>query len=129
MVDRMVGRMAGWPTVIIILLSPAGTWAWAELGNRNLFLGQKNFIDKRKFESVQRGRLLKASIFVVQKAAAPKNGVEFCQRSIGVIRCSFIVSDVRRPATLLYFRPIRSFHWWVVGGWSTVSLVFSYVPR
>ena len=27
----MVGRMAVWPTVIIMLLSPAG--AWAELGN------------------------------------------------------------------------------------------------
>ena len=25
--------MAGWPTVIIMLLSPAGAWAWAELGN------------------------------------------------------------------------------------------------
>ena len=28
---------------------------------------------------------LKSSIFVVQKAAAPKNGVEFCQGSIGAI--------------------------------------------
>ena len=24
--------MAGWPTVIIMLLSPPGDWAWAELG-------------------------------------------------------------------------------------------------
>ena len=29
----MVGWMAGWPTVIIMLLSLAGAWAWAELGN------------------------------------------------------------------------------------------------
>ena len=28
---------------------------------------------------------LKSSIFVVQKAAAPKTGVEFCQASIGTI--------------------------------------------
>ena len=34
------------------------------------------------------GRLLKLSTFVVQKAATPKNGVEFCQKSIGVLRCS-----------------------------------------
>ena len=41
---------------------------------------------------------LKSPIFVVQKAAAPKNGVEFCQKSIGVIRCSQATScdDVRR---------------------------------
>ena len=32
------------------------------------------------------GRLLKSSIFVVQKAAAPKNWIEFCQGSIGPIR-------------------------------------------
>ena len=35
---------------------------------------------------------LKSSIFVVQKAAAPKNGVEFCQRSIGAIRHSLATS-------------------------------------
>ena len=29
---------------------------------------------------------LKWSIFVVQKSAAPKNVVEFCQRSIGAVR-------------------------------------------
>ena len=27
--------MAGWPTVIIMLLSPAGAWAWAELGKKH----------------------------------------------------------------------------------------------
>ena len=31
---------------------------------------------------------LKSSIFVVQKAAAPKTGVEFHQGSIGIIRSS-----------------------------------------
>ena len=31
---------------------------------------------------------LKLSFFVVQKAAAPKNGVEFCQGSNGTIRSS-----------------------------------------
>ena len=34
-------------------------------------------------ESVQLGRLLKSPIFVVQKAAASKNRVEFCLKSIG----------------------------------------------
>ena len=38
------------------------------------------------------GRLLKSSIFVVQKAAAPKNGEEFRQRSIGTIRISLATS-------------------------------------
>ena len=44
---------------------------------------------------------LKSSIFVVQKAAAPKNGVEFCQGFIGAIRSSLATSyDVwRRRAT------------------------------
>ena len=43
------------------------------------------------------GRLLKSSIFVVQKAAAPKTGVEFCQGSIGTIRSSLAMSyDVWR---------------------------------
>ena len=44
---------------------------------------------------------LKSSIFVVQKAAAPKTGVEFCQGSIGTIRSSLATSyDVwRRRAT------------------------------
>ena len=33
-------------------------------------------------------KALKSSIFVVQKAAASKNGVQFCQGSIGTIRNS-----------------------------------------
>ena len=41
--------------------------------------------------------VLKSPIFVVQKATAPKNGVEFCQGSIGTIRISLATSyDVWR---------------------------------
>ena len=36
--------------------------------------------------------VLKSSIFVVQKAAAPKTGVEFCQASIGTIRSRLAMS-------------------------------------
>ena len=36
--------------------------------------------------------VLKLSIFVVQRAAAPKNGVEFCQGSNGTIRSSLATS-------------------------------------
>ena len=43
---------------------------------------------KTQIESDQLGCLLKSPIFVEQKAAAPKNGVEFHQESIGVIRYS-----------------------------------------
>ena len=48
------------------------------------------------------GRLLKSTIFVVQKAAAPKNGVEFRQKSIFVIRYFLATSydDVRCRTTL-----------------------------
>ena len=35
---------------------------------------------------------LKSSIFIVQKAAAPKSGVEFRQDSIGTIRSSLATS-------------------------------------
>ena len=35
---------------------------------------------------------IKSSIFVVQKAAAPKNGVEFRQIPIGDIRCNLAMS-------------------------------------
>ena len=40
-------------------------------------------------------------IFVIQKAFTPKNGVEFRQRSIGVIRCSLPTSydNMRSRAT------------------------------
>ena len=36
---------------------------------------------------------LESSIFVVQKAAAPKNGVKLCQRPIGTIRSSLATSQ------------------------------------
>ena len=51
-------------------------------------------------ESARLGRLLKSPIFVVQKAAAPKNGVEFRHKSIGAIRSSLatLYDDVRRRA-------------------------------
>ena len=39
-------------------------------------------------KTVQLGRPLKSTIFVVQKAAAPKNVVEFCRISIGAVRLS-----------------------------------------
>ena len=62
--------------------------------------------------------VFKSSIFVVQKATAPKNGVEFRQGSIGTIRSSLATSyDVwrrrqfstnQRPRNYLtHFRPIR----------------------
>ena len=42
-------------------------------------------------------KALKSSIFVVQKAAAPKNGVEFRHGSNGIIRSSLATShDVLR---------------------------------
>ena len=57
---------------------------------------------------------LKMSIFVVQKATAPKSGVEFRQGSIGTIRGSLAMSyDVwRRRARQNY----AGVGW--VGGWS-----------
>ena len=48
---------------------------------------------------------LKSPIFVIQKAAAPKIGVEFRQGSNGTIRSSLATSHdvVRRRATSQYF--------------------------
>ena len=48
--------------------------------------------NKTKVERAQLGCLLKSSIFVVQKAATPKNGLEFCQWSIDALRCSLITT-------------------------------------
>ena len=42
---------------------------------------------------------LKSSIFIVQKAAAPKSGVEFCQGSSYVIRRLATLRDVARRRT------------------------------
>ena len=70
--------------------------------------------NKTKVESDQLGHLLKSTIFVVQRAAAPKNGVEFRQKSIGAIRCSVATSydDVRRCAMSVPFHQSE-----VRGGW------------
>ena len=56
------------------------------------------------------------AIFVVQKTAAPKNGVEFCQKSIGAIRCSAATScrDVSHHATFVSLLTNEKF--WCVGG-------------
>ena len=57
-------------------------------------------LTRTKVENDRLGCLLKSAIFVIQKAAAPKNGVEFRQRPIGDIRRSLATShDVwrRRP--------------------------------
>ena len=45
---------------------------------------------RTKVQNDQISQLLKSPIFVVQKAAAPKNGVEFRQKSIWAIRCSVV---------------------------------------
>ena len=41
-------------------------------------------LTRTKVEIDWHGYLLKSPIFVIQKAATPKNGVEFRQNSIGV---------------------------------------------
>ena len=48
---------------------------------------------------------LESSIFVVQKAAAPKNGVKLCQGFVGTTRCSLATSFGvwRRRATSTRF--------------------------
>ena len=42
-------------------------------------------------EEIDIKEILKSSILVVQKATAPKFGVEFCQGSIGAIKSSYAV--------------------------------------
>ena len=57
------------------------------------------------------GHLLKFSIFAVDKAATPKNGVEFCQKCIGAIRfslarlCGNIGLDFVESTFLLFCYP------------------------
>ena len=67
--------------------------------------------NKTKGVSVQLVDLLKSPIFIVQKAAAPQNGVEFHQKSIGIIRCSvaMLYDDERR-----HTMPPKSSWWRVV---------------
>ena len=68
-----------------------------------LDLGHLNALNDDVVVEVDVEEALKSSIFIVQKAAAPKSGVEFRQGSIGTI--------VRRLATsrdVPDFRPITS---------------------
>ena len=45
-------------------------------------------VEISRLRSVQLGCPLKLSIFIIQTAAATKNGVEFSQKSIDFSRCS-----------------------------------------
>ena len=55
-------------------------------------------------EEVNVKGVLKSSIFVVQKATAPKTGVEFCQGSICAIRSSLAMmsGDVAKKKCLAH---------------------------
>ena len=55
-------------------------------------LGHVNDLNDDVVVEVDVEEALKSSIFIVQKAAAPKSGVEFCQGSIGTIRSSLAMS-------------------------------------
>ena len=57
-----------------------------------LDLGDLNDLNDDVVVEVDVEEVLKSSIFIVQKAAAPKTGVEFCQGSIGTIRSSLATS-------------------------------------
>ena len=76
--------------------------------------------NKTKVESDQLGSLLKSPIFVVQRAATPKNGVEFRQKSNGAIRCSVAIpyEDVRHRTTSV---PLLTNQKFVVGGCSVIG--------
>ena len=66
--------------------------------------------------------VLKSLIFVVQKANAPKTGVEFRQASIGAIRTSLATSyDVWRRRAMKNYAGVR----WVVG-WSVPGTFYSH---
>ena len=57
-----------------------------------LDLGVLNALNDDVVVEVDVEEALKSSIFIVQKAAAPKSGVEFRQASIGTIRRRLAVS-------------------------------------
>ena len=57
-----------------------------------LDLGHLNDLNDDVGVEVDVEEALKSSIFIVQKAAAPKSGLEFCQGSIGTIRSSLATS-------------------------------------
>ena len=70
-----------------------------------LDLGHLNDLNDDVVVEVDVEKALKSSIFIVQKAAAPKSGIEFRQDSIGTIRSCLATSyDVwrRRAASQLY---------------------------
>ena len=56
-----------------------------------LDLGHLNDLNDDVVVEVDVKEALKSSIFVVQKAAAPKTGVKFCQGSIGTITSSLVM--------------------------------------
>ena len=58
----------------------------------NFRLGHLNDLNDDVVVEVDVEEALKSSIFIVQKAAAPKSGVEFLQDSIGTIRNSLATS-------------------------------------
>ena len=60
-------------------------------------------VEISRLRSVQLGCPLKLSIFIIQKAAATKNGVEFSQKSIDFIRCSQATAydDVQRQPNVV----------------------------
>ena len=57
-----------------------------------LDLGHLNYFNDNVVAEVDVKEALKLSIFIVQKAAAPKSGVEFRQDSIGTIRSCLATS-------------------------------------
>ena len=59
-----------------------------------LDLGHLNALNDDVVVEVDVEEALKSSIFIVQKAAAPKSGVEFRQESIGTIINSLARSEV-----------------------------------
>ena len=58
----------------------------------SLDLGHLNVLNDNVVVEVDVEEDLKSSIFIVQKAAAPKSGVEFRQDSIGTIRSCLATS-------------------------------------
>ena len=57
-----------------------------------LDLGDLNDLNDDVVVEVDVKEALKLSILIVQKAVAPKSGIEFCQGSIGTIRSRLAMS-------------------------------------
>ena len=87
----------------------AGPRQWLQWRHRlmspALDLGVLNALNDDVVVEVDVEEALKSSIFIVQKAAAPKSGVEFRQDSIGTIRNSLVTScdALRRRTTSTNF--------------------------